>query len=460
MKTTSKNSIKIMALALSFATANIVADDKKKPSAIPYLNEIKNFSSVFNIVKKNYVEEISDKDLMNKAIIGMVESLDPHSSYLLAEDFSDLKVSTEGKFGGLGIEVGMENGFVKVISPIDETPAARAGIKAGDLIIRLDGTSVKGMSLKDAVGVMRGKPGDPIMLTIAREGEDKPLEIKVVRDIIKIQSVRSRMLEPGFAYLRISQFQENTGPALLKAITKLTEEAPDKTLKGVVLDLRNNPGGTLEAAIEVSDAFLTKGVIVSTRGRNSVIKAKYEADKHDATSGAPTVVLINNGSASASEIVSGALQDHKRAVIVGSQSFGKGSVQTVLPLRDGSALKLTTAKYYTPSGKSIQAEGIIPDINLENIALKDTNIEENQRLSEKDLSGHLKGTKEMAEEQGEQPADNDKSQTEEKKQSGDTPEEKNKQEAKKTEENLAKKDFVLYEALNLLKAMDVARGQK
>jgi carboxyl-terminal processing protease len=395
------------------------------------LDELRTFSEVFGKVKEDYVEDVDDKKLLEGAIRGMLSSLDPHSAYLDKEEFKELQVGTTGQFGGLGIEVGMEDGFVKVISPIDDTPAQRAGIMAGDLIIRLDDTPVKGMSLNDAVKLMRGKPGSDIVLTVIRKGEDGPLTITITRDVIKVQSVKSRTLEEGFGYLRITSFQTKTGEQMRKAISELKKEHGGE-LNGLVLDLRNNPGGVLGAAVAVSDGFLKKGLIVYTEGRAEDAALKFNATPDDILNGSPMVVLINEGSASASEIVAGALQDHKRAVIMGSQSFGKGSVQTIFPMSNQSAVKITTARYYTPAGRSIQAEGIVPDIKVEPLRVE--KVESNgKRLKEADLSGHLENG-------------NGKKKVESEKKSDD-------------EEPLAKKDYALHEALNLLKGLTILQSQ-
>lgn len=349
------------------------------------LPELRTFVSVFNHIRNSYVEAVDDRTIMENAIRGMLSELDPHSNYLEPETFGDLQVSATGEFGGLGLEVGMENGFVKVIAPIDDTPAQRAGIEAGDLIIKIDNQPVKGMSLNEAVRLMRGPKGSDIALSIVREGIPQPFDIVITRDAIAVVSVRSRVLEDGYGYLRIAQFQANTGAEVIKALRKLEGQA---ALKGVVLDLRNNPGGVLQAAIEVSDAFLDGGLVVYTEGRLSDAQSRYEASSGDVTNNAPLVVLINPGSASASEIVAGALQDHKRAIILGTTSFGKGSVQTVIPLSATHGMKLTTALYYTPNGRSIQAQGIVPDIVVERGKI--TKIESRARISESDLPRHLK----------------------------------------------------------------------
>jgi len=360
------------------------AQTKEAVSPLP-LDELRTFSEVFARVKSDYVESVEDKKLLTDAVQGMLSGLDPHSTYLDAESFKDVRVDTEGQFGGLGIEVTMESGFVKVVSPIEDTPAARANLKSGDLIIRLDEKAVKGMTLNEAVRMMRGRPGTDITLTVVREAS-KPFKVTLTRAVIKIQSVKQKLLEPGYGYVRITQFQSGTEKGLTDAVRKL--EGQNKgPLKGVVLDLRNNPGGVLNAALGVSDAFLDSGIIVTTDGRSADAKSKHLARPGDIMHGAPIVVLVNGGSASASEIVAGALQDHKRAVIMGTKTFGKGSVQTIVPLANGSALKLTTARYYTPSGRSIQATGIVPDIAVEEA--KVTKSEQQDRLREADLARHL-----------------------------------------------------------------------
>ena len=359
------------------------------------LSDIQLFTDIYARIKKDYVEEVGDEKLLEGAIRGMLGSLDPHSTYLSQDEFKELQIGTTGEFGGLGIEVGMENGFVRVISPIEDTPADKAGVKAGDVIIQLDDTQVKGLTLNEAVKLMRGKRGSKIVLTIVREGEAKPLEITVVRDVIRVKSVRSRMLEPEYGYIRISSFQSKTTRNVIAALEKLLKKS-DQNLKGLILDLRNNPGGVLTGAVGVSDIFLSDGeLIVFTKGRVEDAELNYSASTNDSLKGAPVVVLINEGSASASEIVAGALQDHDRAVIMGQKSFGKGSVQTILPLKENAALKLTTARYYTPSGKSIQSEGIVPDILVEEIHGEEG--EDNKRFQfvrEADLKGHLENNQE------------------------------------------------------------------
>lgn len=342
------------------------------------------FGDVFERVRENYVEEKEDKDLIENAINGMLTGLDPHSSYLNDDQFEDMRVNTRGEFGGLGIEVTMENGLVKVVAPIDETPAAEAGILAGDYIVEIDGEAVMGLTLNDAVDKMRGKVGTEIKLSVAREGMDAPIKLTIIRDIIKIRSVRHRV-EGNAGYLRITTFNQHAESGLKAAIKEIKEELGNKLI-GYVLDLRNNPGGLLDQAIGVSDIFLDKGEIVSTRGRHSQDTKRDNASSGDLADGLPIVVLINGGSASASEIVAGALQDHKRAILLGTQSFGKGSVQTVIPLPGHGAMRLTTARYYTPSGRSIQATGITPDIIVEQAKIENLDI---HGISEADLKGAL-----------------------------------------------------------------------
>src|SRR6266571_8778871 len=321
------------------------------------------FGEVFERVRAEYVDDVSDDSLVESAINGMLTSLDPHSNYLNTKNFNDMKVQTRGEFGGLGIEVSMENGLVKVVSPIDDTPAAHAGLKPGDLITHLDGTPVQGLTLPEAVDRMRGLINTDITLTIRREGRE-PFDVKLTRAIIKIQSVRSHIESKNIGYIRITSFNEQTDVGLANALKSLKQQANNKLI-GVVLDLRNNPGGLLDQAVAVSDAFLDKGEIVSTRGRRADDAQRYNARAGDIASGLPVAVLINGGSASASEIVAGALQDHHRAILLGTRSFGKGSVQTIIPLAGHGAMRLTTARYYTPSGRSIQAKGIDPDIVIE-----------------------------------------------------------------------------------------------
>jgi carboxyl-terminal processing protease len=397
------------------------------------LEDLRTFSEIFGRIKNSYVEPVEDKTLLENAIRGMLSGLDPHSTYLDLNDFKELREGTTGEFGGLGIEVTMEDGFVKVVAPIDDTPAAKAGLQAGDLVIRLDDTPVKGLSLNEAVDIMRGKPGTDLLLTIIREGADKPLKVIVTRDIIKVKSVKQRVLEPGYGYVRITTFQSRTGPNLRDAISELKKENNGE-LKGLVLDLRNNPGGVLDAAVDVSDAFLKKGLVVYTEGRIADSDQKFNATPDDILNGAPLVVLVNGGSASASEIVAGALQDQKRAVIIGSKTFGKGSVQTVMPLTNETAVKMTTARYYTPSGRSIQAEGIVPDIEIKPIQVSAVDEDQFTPLREKDLAHHLEN--------------------------GDAEKAAQKGDAKSAEEDkpLAVTDYVLSQGLNLLKGMTILQN--
>jgi carboxyl-terminal processing protease len=411
------------------------------------LDELRQLSSVFNAIKDNYVEPVDDKTLINNAISGMVSNLDPHSAYLDADAFKDMQTSTQGEFGGLGIEVGAEDGFVKVISPIEDTPAARAGILAGDLIIKINEQPTKGMSLNDAVKLMRGAPKSPITLTLMRADQPQPIVVKLVRDIIKVKSVRSKMLDGGVAFVRVAQFQERTGSDLIKNLRELgAKGAP----KGLVLDLRNDPGGLLTSAIGVAGAFLPPdALVVSTDGRAPDAKHKYLAvpseyarsegnylsDVPSWVKTVPMVVLINVGSASASEIVAGALQDHKRAKLMGNRSFGKGSVQVILPLSQDSAVKLTTSRYYTPSGRSIQATGIVPDFVVADTAQGDL-----FRLPrEADLQHHLSNKQDSTEVKG----DN----------SSDAP-----APVAKIFEFGGKDDFQLQQALNLLAGRPVDKG--
>lgn len=378
-----------------------LAEKAAKPQ-LP-LEELRAFAEVFGKIKNDYVDQVEDKKLISEAINGMLTGLDPHSTYLDADGFKDLQAGTQGEFGGLGIEVGMEDGFVKVVSPIEDTPAYRAGIKSGDLIIKLDETQVKGMTLNDAVKRMRGKPDTSINLTILRKGQANPLVIPVTRAIIKTKSVKPKLAEPDYAYVRVTQFQEHTGEDLAKALKKLVEDNK-RPLKGLVLDMRNNPGGLLNGAVGVSAAFIPKGeLVVYTEGRAEDAKMRLTATPDNYVRGGarsdylrdvpaemksvPMVVLVNSGSASASEIVAGALQDHKRAVIMGTQTFGKGSVQTILPMNNGTAIKLTTARYFTPNGRSIQAKGIEPDIVVEEASVNAA--EQAFGLREADLSRHL-----------------------------------------------------------------------
>ena len=350
------------------------------------------FGDIFERIRSEYVEEVSSKDLIEAAIDGMLTSLDPHSSYLSADDAAKMRVQTRGEFGGLGIEVTQQEGFVKVVSPIDGTPADAAGMEAGDFITHVDGQSLLGLTLDEAVGMMRGPVGSEIIITVVREGEDEPFDVSIIRDTIKLTAVRART-EGDTIVLRITTFNDQTYPNLVNGLERQVEEAGGmENINGIVLDLRNNPGGLLNQAIRVSDAFLEKGEIVSTRGRYSEDSERYNAKSGDLANGKPIVVLINGGSASASEIVAGALQDHRRAIVVGTRSFGKGSVQTVMPLRGEGAMRLTTSRYYTPSGRSIQALGVSPNIIVEQPRRKDSDLEAEEtrrNRSEADLRGAL-----------------------------------------------------------------------
>lgn len=391
------------------------------------LQDLRTFTEIFERIRSSYVEEVDDETLFNNAIKGMLNSLDPHSAYLQEEDFSDLQENTSGKFGGLGIEVGMENGLVRVITPIDDTPAERAGIRAGDLIVSLDGEAVMGLSLGDAVERMRGEPGTPITIEVRRKGEQELLSFTIERAEIKVASVRTEMLDSNIGYVRLTQFQENTGNELKSALQKWKETTE---LNGLILDMRNNPGGVLQAAVGVVDTFISEGLIVYTEGRSPLSDVRYHASSDTLMPDIPIVVLVNGGSASASEIVAGALQDHGRAVIVGTRSFGKGSVQTVLPVSDTAAVKLTTARYFTPDGRSIQAQGIAPDIVVEQ---SEVTPNEQRYYKESDLPGHLENP------DGENTSSTDDANDDDTNKSDD----------------LISRDFQLYEAHTLLRGVAI-----
>ena len=373
------------------------AENKTSPveERLP-LRELRVFTQVFEQVRRGYVEEVTDTQLLENAIAGLLLELDPHSAYLNESDYDDLQESATGEYGGLGLEVGSEQGMIKIISPIDNTPAARAGIKAGDLIVEVDGVPVRGIALQKAIDKLRGEKGTSIDLVVLRENQESPIEFTIVRDTIQLSSVRSRMLEPGYGYVRVSQFQTSSGDDFKQALVDLKDEEPD--LKGVIIDLRNNPGGLVPASVEISDTLLDGGTVVYTEGRLPSSSSRYQATSGDMLEGVPVVVLINGGSASASEIVAGALQDHRRAAVIGTQSFGKGSVQTVIPLGDGRAVKLTTARYFTPSGRSIQAEGIVPDIIVEPAEIRRYALQD--RVREEDLDGHLEAHHEQSGDSG------------------------------------------------------------
>jgi len=363
-----------------------------KAAAADTYRQLNLFGDVFERVRADYVEKPDDGKLIETAINGMLAGLDPHSSYMDAKSFRDMQVQTRGEFGGLGIEVTMEDGLIKVVAPIDETPAAKAGVLANDIITKLDDEQVQGLTLNQAVEKMRGPVNTKIKLTIMRKGQDKPIEVSITRDVIRVKSVRSHVEGEDVGYIRLTQFNEQTTEGLKKAISDIKAKIADNKLKGYILDLRNNPGGLLDQAISVSDAFLQKGEIVSTRGRNAEETQRFNARAGDLTGGKPVIVLVNGGSASASEIVAGALQDHKRATVVGTRSFGKGSVQTIIPLGSGNgALRLTTARYYTPSGRSIQAKGITPDIEVLQDVPEDLKAKTDTK-GEASLRGHLAAT--------------------------------------------------------------------
>jgi carboxyl-terminal processing protease len=442
----------IFIIFLFIFSINFLYANTQSPRQLPP-EEVQKFSQTLEIIRSLYVEPVTDKELLENAIEGMLERLDPHSTYLDKEELSDLNLATKGEFGGLGIEVTLEHGVVKVIAPIDDTPAQKAGIKAGDLIVKIDGKSVSGMSLTEAIGIMRGKKGTPIDLTVIRVGSAKPLEFKIVRDVIKITSVKSKLLEDKYAYIRVSAFQENTEKTLLDELKSL-EKKSNNQLEGIILDLRNNPGGVLQAAVDVADLFLDVDKlkhgkkIVYAKGR--IPNAEYEglSDSPDQAHGLPIVVLVNSGSASASEIVAGALQDHNRAIIMGIKTFGKGSVQTVLPLGD-TAVKITTARYYTPSGKSIQAEGVQPDIQVNELEVPfDEDLEKRSKqwqMREANLKGAL-------ESEGDKEQLNDEQLVEEYSV-------KVKEALQSPKKLLVHEDYQLNEALNVLKALILVQKQ-
>lgn len=471
---TQKSKVVLVGLAGMLAGAAMTLNfsavaDKEAKSALP-VEELRTFTEVFARIKSDYVEPVEDKKLITEAINGMVSGLDPHSSYLDAEGFKDLQIGTQGEFGGLGIEVGMEDGFVKVVSPIEDTPAFKAGVKTGDLIIKLDDTPVKGMSLNDAVKRMRGKPGQPITLTLSRKGVDKPIVMTLVRAVIKIRSVKFKLLDDGYGYVRVTQFQEHTGELLTEALQKLYKD--NKTpLKGLILDLRNDPGGLLNGAVAVTAAFVKPdSLVVYTEGRTEDAKMRLTASREyylrptqsdylknlpAEVKKVPMVVLVNGGSASASEIVAGALQDHKRAIVMGTQTFGKGSVQTILPLGQGTAIKLTTARYFTPKGRSIQAKGIVPDIITVDPA--DT-AEDGFGVREADLDKHLinnQGTEAIIV----KPADESKPADKSGKTDKNTKDAKEKKPALEPGEVVSKNDYQVNQALSLLKGLQIMQNK-
>lgn len=427
--------IKQISLALCLGLATGMSHGQAEPAEseaeqgrLP-LDDLRTFTRVFEDIRAGYIEEVDDATLFEYAIKGMLSELDPHSNFLDASRFDNLKENTTGQYGGLGIEVGMEDGFVKVISPMDDTPASEAGIEAGDLIVQIDGESIKGKSLAEAIELMRGEKGSKITLKVMRQGLEKPKDIEIIRDYIKVTSVRSRLLDENYGLIRIAQFQIPTGKDFVKAIEKLQTES-ENSLKGLIIDLRNNPGGVLRSSVEVADALLDGGRVVYTEGRIKGANAEFDAEPGDVTNGLPVIVLINGGSASASEIVAGALQDHRRAIVIGTRSFGKGSVQSVIPISKEKAIKLTTSLYFTPNGRSIQAQGIEPDIEVERARL--TAIKPRARVTEADLSGHLGN--------------------------GNGGEESDAEERKRSQENgrkLLERDNQLYEALNILKGLSL-----
>lgn len=427
--------IKQISLALCLGLATGMSHGQTEPTEseaeqgrLP-LDDLRTFTRVFEDIRAGYIEEVDDATLFEYAIKGMLSELDPHSNFLDASRFDNLKENTTGQYGGLGIEVGMEDGFVKVISPMDDTPASEAGIEAGDLIVQIDGESIKGKSLAEAIELMRGEKGSKITLKVMRQGLEKPKDIEIIRDYIKVTSVRSRLLDENYGLIRIAQFQIPTGKDFVKAIEKLQTES-ENSLKGLIIDLRNNPGGVLRSSVEVADALLDGGRVVYTEGRIKGANAEFDAEPGDVTNGLPVIVLINGGSASASEIVAGALQDHRRAIVIGTRSFGKGSVQSVIPISKEKAIKLTTSLYFTPNGRSIQAQGIEPDIEVERARL--TAIKPRARVTEADLSGHLGN--------------------------GNGGEESDAEERKRSQENgrkLLERDNQLYEALNILKGLSL-----
>jgi len=424
-----------LGVAISLGHGVLADRSDSDPAQRIAFDEVVTLTQVMRRIRESYVEPVEDEALLKDAIRGMLTGLDPHSAYLDKDDFADINISTSGKFGGLGIEVTMQDGFVKVVAPIDDTPAQKAGMQSGDLIIRLDDKAVKGMTLRDAVNIMRGEPGSNIDLTVVREGENAPLKISITRAIIRIQSVKQRMLESNYGYVRITQFQNETGRDVEAGIRELISKN-GAAIKGLVLDLRNNPGGVLNASVDVSNVFLDAGLVVYIQGRESASRRDFNSRDGDVLSGAPIVVLINEGSASASEIVAGALQDRGRAIIMGRKSFGKGSVQSIIPLSDVEAIKLTTARYYTPSGRSIQAEGIEPDIKVDRVVVSAVEKAAFDPIKEADLSGSLTN------ENGE----------------AATAEETAKAEEEKTP--LAQRDYTLYEALNLLKGLTILEARK
>ena len=419
--------LRAIALAAGLAAAGGGPASGEEEKTLP-VAELEAFGTVFDLVKERYIQPVDDRDLLVDAIRGMVSGLDPHSAYLTSGEYSELQEGTSGEFGGLGIEITTEDGLIRIITPLDDSPAYDAGLMPGDLVTQVDGESVQGITVTEAAKRIRGLPGTPVTLTVLREGEDQPLDFTIVRDIVEVASVKSELLEPGFARLRVTRFQVQTGAHLAEALQRVEEEN-ESPLSGVVLDLRNNPGGILAGAIAVADTFLDDGLIVYTQGRDAESREEYFARSPDLSDGLPIVALVNGGSASAAEIVAGALQDRRRAVVAGARTFGKGSVQTLLALEDGAALKLTTARYYTPDGHSIQARGIVPDIEFPPLRLEGT--EFGNPMREGNLPGHLE-----SDGGGEGGAD--------------AP-------AGRSAEALAVEDFPLFQALTLLKGLALQR---
>jgi carboxyl-terminal processing protease len=436
MRAKLKFSVVVLIIGVFFLGV-LVGAQEKKPARSSDSKEIyeylKTFSDVIDIVKKNYVDTTQDKELVYAAIKGMLESLDPHSSFMTPEMYKEMQTETKGEFGGIGIEITIKDGFPTVITAIEDTPAFKAGMKSADQIIRIDGKPTKGMSLVDVVKLIRGQKGKPVVLTVVREGFTAPKDFSIVRDIIVVKSVKHRMLDDDYGYVRITQFQEKTSRDLDAALKELRKSEKGKPLKGLVVDLRNDPGGLLDQAVDVSDKFMSDGLITYIEGRKADQKMKFFAKKKDDDYTGPLVVLVNEGSASGSEIVAGALQDSKRAIIVGTKTFGKGSVQTIIPLGDGSAVRLTTAKYFTPKGRSIQAEGIQPDIVVESeLARKREKV---TPIKESDLERHLQGDNKKPTAPEAKPQSNDK-------------------------KNLEEEDFQLHMAVQILKSWEALRGSK
>lgn len=423
-----KRNFFLLLLLLFCNTGNAEEESEFSEAMLP-LEDLRVFAESFKRIRSSYVDDITDQDLLILAIKGMLAELDPHSAYLDKEAIKNFEESTSGNYGGLGIEIIKEQSFIKVISPIDDTPASRAGIESGDLITNLDGISVKGMSISDAVKIMRGEPETNISLSILKKGTSEVIDLNLTRQLVKVSSVRQRYLEEGFGYLRIAQFQARTAQEVREAIIKLKDSG---NLNGLIIDLRNNPGGILRASVDVADTFLDKGLIVYTLGRLEESQNRYEARPGDMLSGLPIVTLVNEGSASASEILAGALQDQERSIVMGTNTFGKGSVQTIIPITETRAVKLTTARYFTPNGRSIQAEGIIPDINVPRHRVTPRN-RNNLKISEKNLSGHLANKNSDS-----QKVDN---------------------KTKKEESDLIFRDFQLYQALNVLTGLHKLNSQ-